>query len=353
MDNRVLVADDDRITRTVLCEVLRRNGFEPIAVENGREALDVLHSTEVQLVLTDWSMPEMDGLDLCRAIRAGEFARYIYVVMVTSHTDPQHVVLGMEAGADDFITKPFNPMEVIVRLRSGERLISLDSAEMTIFALARLAESRDPETGAHLERVRSYCRVLAEELRRCGHSPGLIDEEFCRLIFQTSPLHDIGKVAIPDAVLLKPGRLTPEEYAIMKTHTTHGAATLEAAMERYPNVGFLRMAYQIAMTHHEKFDGTGYPCGVSGTDIPMCGRIMAVADVYDALTSKRVYKDAFSHEKARDIIRSDSGTHFDPDVVDAFDACESEIVSISRRHREDAVEAHASRPHDETKSAAA
>ena len=218
----------------------------------------------------------------------------------------------------------------------GERLIAdlresqtaAASAEVTIFSLARLAESRDFETGAHLERVRSYCRVLAEHLRQTEKYRNTIDDEYVRLLYQTSPLHDIGKVAIPDCILLKPGRLTEEEFAIMENHALAGAQTLEAAIEQYPHAAFLRMARDIALTHHEKHDGRGYPHGRAGTDIPLCGRIVALADVYDALTSKRVYKGAYNHAIARKIILDDIGRHFDPDVVEAFVACEDRFVAI-------------------------
>ena len=161
--------------------------------------------------------------------------------------------------------------------------------------------------------------------------PAEIDAEFIRLIYQTSPLHDIGKVAIPDFVLLKPGRLSNAEFEIMKSHTTLGAETLDAALQRFPEARFLRMARNIAATHHERWDGTGYPLGLKGEEIPLCGRIVALADVYDALTSKRCYKEAFSHLIARSIIEKDTGTHFDPRIVAAFLAAEDEFLSIQRR----------------------
>jgi putative two-component system response regulator len=161
-----------------------------------------------------------------------------------------------------------------------------------------------------------------------------VDAEFVRLIYQTSPLHDIGKVGIPDAVLLKPGQFNDIEFEIMQQHTRLGAQTLDAALERYPEARFLKIARDIALTHHERWDGTGYPQGLKGEQIPLCGRIVAVADVYDALTSRRVYKPAFDHAVARSIILKDSGTHFDPDIVDAFLAVEDEFVEIRARYSE-------------------
>lgn len=331
---KVLVADDEAIARKMIVGTLERAGYEVTAVADGQQALNALRSEDFQLVVSDWDMPNLNGLELCRAIRGGEFTRYIYVLMVTGNSRPQDVVEGLNAGADDFVSKPFNPAEVIVRLRTGERILTLESAEMTIFAMARLAESRDTDTGAHLERVRSYCRVLAEQMRQTDKYRDLIDEDYCRLIYQTSPLHDIGKVAIPDCVLLKPGRLTDDEFDMMKTHAVEGAATLAAAMVKYPNARFLRMAHDIALSHHEKYDGSGYPHGLAGTNIPLCGRIVALADVFDALTSRRVYKKAYAHAVARNIIVEDRGKHFDPDVVDAFLAKENEFIDICERYAE-------------------
>lgn len=331
---QVLVADDEAVARGVVCAALSHAGYDVMEARDGCDALEQLRRSACQLLVCDWEMPKMDGLEVCRAVRGGEFLRYIYVIMLTSHTRPQDVLDGLNAGADDFVTKPFNPMEIVVRLRTAQRLLTLESAEVTIFALARLAESRDPETGSHLENVQSYCRALAAELRRTGGYAELIDEQYLRLIHQTSPLHDIGKVAIPDCVLLKAGRLTDEEFAIMKTHTTQGAATLDAARRRFPNAAFLHMARDIALTHHEKYDGSGYPGGLAGAEIPLCGRIVALADVYDALTSRRVYKEAFTHTVARSIICEERGAHFDPAVVDAFLACEQEFLVIRARTRQ-------------------
>jgi len=209
-----------------------------------------------------------------------------------------------------------------------------ETRDVVIFTMARLAESRDPETGAHIERVRSYCEALAEQLAAAGQHDSLIDPEFIRLMYTTSPLHDIGKVGIPDDVLLKPGRLSNREFEIMKSHARIGAETLEAAMARFPNTRFLSMARDIAATHHERFDGTGYPNGLKGDGIPLCGRIVSLADVYDALTSRRVYKAASTHDVARGIIVRESGKQFDPAIVEGFLAIESKFESIYQRFAE-------------------
>jgi putative two-component system response regulator len=270
----------------------------------------------------------MSGIELCRRIRDDFSGRYIYVILLTSRKGPANVVEGLGAGADEFLSKPFDADELYLRLRVAQRILSLESREMTIFSLAKLAESRDPETGVHLERMREYCRVLARQLARHDSHAAEMDGDYVQLIYLTSPLHDIGKVGIPDAVLLKPGKLTADEFEIMKTHAEIGAKTLNSLVELNPDAKYLRMARDIAWTHHERFDGTGYPRGLAGHDIPLCGRIVAVADVYDALTTRRVYKPAFTHEKARGIILEGSGNHFDPDIVQAFLEVEADIIRI-------------------------
>jgi putative two-component system response regulator len=248
-------------------------------------------------------------------------------------------VEGFAAGADDFITKPFNSAELISRLRVAERILALESRDLTIFALAKLAESRDSETGAHLERVQAYSQVLAGDLLRRGLEPDQVDANFVKLIGETSPLHDIGKVAIPDCVLLKPGRLSDEEFEIMKTHTTLGAQTLRAAAGKSPSAHFLRVASEIAESHHEQFNGTGYPHGLKGRVIPLAGRIVALADVYDALTTKRIYKPAFTHAIARSIIEKSAGAHFDPLLVEAFFANESVFHQIQQQFQDQIAQA--------------
>ena len=331
---RVLIADDDPIALEILRDMLETGGHEVFAAENGRVALDLLAREECSLVITDWEMPELNGLDVCRAIRQMGTSGYVYTILLTSHDSVAERVQGLSAGADDFIVKPFAPEEMRARLQSAERIISLETRDVAIFALAKLAESRDPETGGHLERVMTYCRVLAQQLVSTGKFNEEIDADYVRLLYSTSPLHDIGKVGIPDSVLLKPGRLSEREFEIMKTHTTIGAETLEAALKRFPNARFLRMARDIAASHHERFDGSGYPGKLVGAQIPLCGRIVALADVYDALTSKRVYKDAFAHDIAAPMILKESGTHFMPEIVEAFLASEKTFLSIRDRFRE-------------------
>jgi putative two-component system response regulator len=331
---QVLIVDDDDFALCMLGNTLSRLGYTSVAARDGREAMTILRQSEIRLVITDWDMPGMNGLELCRAIRREDLSGYVYVIMLTGREGPRQRMEGLCGGADDFLNKPLDPEELLVCLKQAERILTLETRDLALFALAKLAESRDSETGAHVERVQSYTRLIAKNLSAEVKACNGVDEEYIRLLFQTSPLHDLGKVGIPDSVLLKPGKLTANEFAIMETHTIVGAKTLDAALERFPNARFLQIAREIAATHHEKFDGTGYPRGLAGQQIPLCGRIVAVADVYDALTSRRVYKDAMTHEQARAILLRERGSHFDPEVVDAFLRGENEILAVRDRLRD-------------------
>ena len=328
---QVLVADDDQITADVIAHALRKYGYAVTVVHDGQRAYELLCTGRYRILISDWQMPGMTGLELCEAVRDRQMGGYIYVVLLTSFGGIDNLVCGLEAGADDFLTKPFDPTELLVRIRVGERVLGLESRELMIFALAKLAESRDQETGAHLERMREYARILAEELSQAEKFQHIIDGEYANLIYLTSPLHDIGKVAIPDSILLKPGRLTPAEFEVMKSHTILGAKTLEEVAQHHPKAGFLQMAKDIAISHHEKYDGSGYPYGISGDEIPLCGRITAVADVYDALTCKRVYKEAYNHETAKKILLNGSGTSFDSRIIQAFLRREEDFIQIRER----------------------
>ena len=334
---KTIIAEDNEIWSTLMCSALIQAGFDVVAVPDGAAAFERLAAGEARMVISDWEMPGLTGPELCRRVRHSDFPGYIYVILVTSHDTPTERVAGLAAGADDFVSKPFNPAELVERVRAGERILMLETRDVAIFAMAKLADSRDPETGSHLERVQGYTRLIAQHLSGVDAFRDTVDAEFIRLIHLTSPLHDIGKVGIPDAVLLKPDRLSSAEFEIMKTHTVIGARTLEAALEKFPDARFLRMARDIAATHHERWDGSGYPEGLSGEAIPLCGRIMALADVYDALTSRRVYKSAFSHEVVKSMILDERGRHFDPRIVDAFIAMESQFLQIKDRFCEQPI----------------
>jgi cyclic di-GMP phosphodiesterase len=331
---KILIVDDDDIVRSMLANTLEWAGYAVEVAADGREALEKLRTGSCRMVISDWTMPEMDGIELCRAVRGGDFPAYVYIILLTGRSGTRDIVEGLSAGADDFIAKPFQPAELSVRVRAGERILALETRDLAIFAMAKLAESRDPETGAHLDRMRRYARLIAQHLSQQEAFRDRVSADYVRMIYLTSPLHDIGKIGIPDSVLLKPGRLSPREFEIMKKHTLIGAETLEAALRQHPGVEFLRMARDIALTHHEHYDGSGYPAGLTGEEIPLCGRIVALADVYDALIAKRVYKDAFSHEVARGIILEGAGSHFDPAVVDAFVQNEEKFLAIKEAFAE-------------------
>lgn len=329
---KTLIVDDEKLSRRTLGFYMEKLGYKVLMAENGRQALQCWRDESPKIVLTDWNMPEMDGTQLCQAIRREEGEDYTYLIMITSREDSADLVTGFEAGADDYLTKPVRKDELAARVKAAERIFSLQDKDMVIFALARLAETRDPETGYHLERIQSYSRLLAQALDQNAFPE--INRQFIETLKATSPLHDIGKVGIPDRILLKPGHLNDKEFAIMKSHTTIGYETLRSAYRKNPRAAYLRMSAEIARSHHERFDGSGYPQGLAGDDIPLSARIVALADVYDALISKRVYKEAFSHEKTRGIIIESRGSHFDPRLVDAFLAIEEDIHEVARRFRE-------------------
>jgi putative two-component system response regulator len=328
---RILIVDDDDIATDVLANALTRFGHEVTSARNGFEALELIRSGAYRLVVLDWEMPGMSGIELCRHIRARYASGYVYIILLTARRGTSSIVEGLKAGADDFISKPFEPEELDVRIHAGSRILALESHEIIIFSLAKLAESRDQDTGAHLERIREYCRVIAEHLSHQKDYRAEVDGDYIQMLYLTSPLHDVGKVGIPDSILLKPGPLSEKEFEVMKQHTTIGSKTLGAAAAAHPEAKFLGMARDIAQSHHEWFDGSGYPDGLAGEDIPLCARIVALADVYDALTTKRVYKPPFSHEKSRDVILDGLGTHFDPDIVEAFLRNEDRFIDIFDR----------------------
>ncbi len=335
---KVLIVDDDPIALDILANFIRVSGYTVEVAANGKEAIEKMRYYSPRIVISDVDMPEMNGVELCRAIRNRQSIQYTYLILLTSHSDTNSVLLGLDAGADDYLSKPFRPEELRLRMEGGRRLLTLEGRDMMIFSLAKLAESRDQDTGTHLERIREYSKVLATELMSWPKFENEVDAQFVELIYMTSPLHDVGKVGIPDNVLLKPGKLTPEEFEVMKRHTLIGGETLSASAQAHPEASFLKMALDIALKHHERWDGTGYPFQLKGVEIPLSARIVAIADVYDALTTKRVYKEAFSHEVAADIIYKSRGTHFDPDLVDAFSKVENEMRRIRFELDEDALE---------------
>ncbi len=327
----VLLVDDDPICCDMLAAIVEHLGYPVLIAKDGLEAFELICNSNIRIVLSDWQMPKLSGIELCKRVRDRILSDYVYFILLTTLDRKKNLLEGVNYGADDFLSKPCDVEEIIIRLKVAERVVALENKHLLVFSLAKLAESRDQDTGAHLERIRDYSRLIAAQLRTHPKYGAEITADFIRAIYLTSPLHDIGKVGIPDAILLKPGKLTKEEFEIMKTHTTIGRDTLDASLQADPNAQYLKLARDIAASHHERFDGSGYPQGLVGEDIPLAARIVAVADVYDALTTKRVYKDAFSHNKARQMIVEERGRHFDPIVVDAFLAVEHQILAAKRR----------------------
>ncbi len=328
---KVLITDDELVSRKKLEKHVASLGHQVIVATNGKEALSLWTKHRPDFVITDWVMPEMSGIELVREIKRLQGSNYCYVIMITSQSETKDLVTGIEAGADDFLAKPFIKEELTVRIKAGERIIDFESRDIVIFSMACLAEARDNDTGNHLERIRYYSKILAEDLAREEKleqlTPIFIDN-----IFLTSPLHDIGKIGIPDFVLLKPGQLDDKEYKIMQKHTSIGFEALNTAIHKYPNAEYLIMSAEIAYYHHEKYDGSGYPNHLKGDDIPLSARIVALADVYDALVSRRVYKSAMPHDTAKSIIISERGRHFDPRIVDAFLRCEEQFIDILEKY---------------------
>ncbi|WP_371322905.1 two-component system response regulator [Dechloromonas sp. ZY10] len=337
----ILVVDDTPENLAVLGELLQPY-YRVRAANSGSRALQIAGAQPPDLILLDVMMPEMDGYEVLSRLRSAPATRDVPVIFVTAMdgvADEEH---GLEQGAVDYIAKPIRPSIVLARvrahlelkaardiLRDHNRYLEAEVARrmsenqeiqrVTIHALARLAETRDPETGNHLLRTQEYVRTLAQGLRKHPRYTAELDDKTIDALAESAPLHDIGKVGIPDNILLKPGKLTPEEWEIMKTHAILGSKAIEQAEKdaRKP-VEFLAIAKQIAHWHHEKWDGSGYPDGLAGEAIPLPARLMALADVFDALISKRVYKDAFDFSTASQIIVDGRGHHFDPDIVDVF-----------------------------------
>jgi putative two-component system response regulator len=343
----IILVDDVPENLTLLTGMLKEKGHRVRPVPSGKLALKAIEIEPPDLILLDITMPEMDGFEVCRRLKQDVRFRDIPIIFISALTETLDKVKAFGIGGVDYVTKPFQFEEVEARVEThlklrryqthleelvAEQVDEISASQIsTIFALSKLAESRDNETGEHMERVQIFCRMLAEKIGQEQPYTRVIDDAFINDIFNASPLHDIGKVGIPDHVLLKPGELTPAEFDIMKKHSNVGAITLEAVCDIYRKNVFINMGISIARHHHECWDGTGYPDGLKGDEIPLVARIMAIADVYDALRSKRCYKEAFSRDKSRKIIESGSGTKFDPNLVKTFLVLEEQFDGIGRK----------------------
>lgn len=358
---KVLIVEDSPIIRRLIRDQVKKLGYSAMEAENGQEALDIMRLDKPDCVILDLMMPVMTGPELLEIMQADAELSTIPVIVVTALSDMDKIVYCIEKGAADYMPKPFRAQILRARLASCinqkkshdremelQKKLEIQNAELeervtkqvdqitaaqmsTIFAMCKLAESRDEDTGEHIDRTREICYLLAQRvLEKPNPDEPPPRPDLARIIRTAAPLHDIGKVAVSDLILRKPGKLTPEEFDSIKTHTTAGYTLLNDVDNLHPGNNFIKMGKEIALHHHEKWTGGGYPKGLSGYNIPLSARIMALADVYDALTHARCYKPAMSHQDAMQIILDGKGSHFDPYLVDLFVELEDTIVEVSR-----------------------
>ena len=376
MSKLILLVDDDPIVLDVVRGCLRAE-YQVRLSTQGSKALELARLDPMpDLILLDVSLPDVNGYELCAALKRDPLTAEIPVIFLTSHSDMDNVIRGLELGAVDYVSKPVRTPVLLARIRTHlrlreagellrdqnlileqkvlERTHELDlrtvqlqartlelqlSQDLTIVALGSVAETRDNETGNHIYRTRGFVRALTQRLASSARYRDRLGEEQWAMIWKSSPLHDIGKVGISDDILLKPGKLTEAEFFVMKRHSEIGRDALLQAEARMGYQGsYLEIAKEIAIAHHERWDGSGYPYGLAGEAIPLSARLMALADVYDAMTSRRVYKPALPHATAVDEIRRGRGTHFDPFVVDCFLDNPVEFMEISARFADDVGE---------------
>ena len=345
-----MIVDDLSANLRILSEMIRTDVYDPRPVSNGKIALEMARRDPPDLILLDIRMPDMDGFEVCRRLKADPKLASIPVIFLTAEHDTEQKVKAFSLGGVDYITKPFAFGEVHSRIATHLKLHALQNeleknnalleervavqvteiseAQLAIiFALVKIAERRDDDTGRHVERVQHLSRLLSQALREESDYRTEIDDRFIKTIFQTSALHDVGKVAIPDAVLLKPGKFTPDDFGIMMTHPTIGAETLNEVYCHYPNNFFIAMGTEIALGHHERWDGGGYPQAKAGAAIPLSARIVAVVDFFDAVSSDRVYRRAIPHAEVMTMLREGNGKHFDPRIIEVFLAHEVDLTA--------------------------
>jgi putative two-component system response regulator len=350
----ILAVDDTPENLDVLKGVLIPT-YSVKAAINGPMALKIAQKQQPDLILLDIMMPRMDGYEVCQLLKANSATADIPVIFVTAKSTVEDETKGFELGAVDYITKPISPPIVMERVKTHlmlkkaqdflkqqneileekviERTAKMEQLQdVVMVAMGSLAEARDPETGNHIRRTQRYVKVLAEKLKEHRKFRAFLTPETITSLYKSAPLHDIGKVGVPDHILLKPGKLTDEEFEEMKKHTTYGFQAIVAAESSMnESDDFLTFAKEIANYHQEKWDGSGYPEGLIGDAIPISARIMAIADVYDALISRRVYKPPFPHEKAVSIIEAGRGSHFDPEMVDAFMTISTDFLAVAEQ----------------------
>ena len=356
-DEIILIVDDMPENLNVLGELLHGAGYHVKVATNGLTALNLANQQpRPSLILLDVMMPEMDGHEVLRQLRSNINTREIPVIFLTAMNSDDDEERAFGEGIADYITKPLKPALALARVRSQllvrqarswlqdqnlaleaevkRRMLENDLIQaVSIRALAHLAETRDNETGAHIQRTQAYVRLLATRLSDHPLFSQTLDNKYIEVLARSAPLHDIGKVGIPDYILLKPGKLTPEKWEIMKTHTLLGCESIALAERDIDtSVEFLQQAKEIVRSHHERWDGTGYPDGLAGDAIPLSARLMAIADVFDALISKRVYKAAIAFSEVHKIMQEGRGSHFDPDIIDNFLAGYKEFEAIAAHY---------------------
>lgn len=346
---RILVIDDEPFFLGLLSELLAPDYSVSIA-KNGHQAISrTLGESPPDLVLLDIVMPEMDGYQVCRSIKYNPLSHEIPIIFLTASHDAEDEVKGLQLGAVDYITKPINPPVLLTRVKNHlalsqqrlalEQLVKERTQELErtkdaiVYSMGAMAEARDNETGNHLLRTREYVGLLARKLSQISRYSNQLSERLINVMERAAPLHDIGKIAVPEYILNKKTELIDEERRIMDRHPEYGKATIEEAESRIGSTPFIKIAKEIAYSHHEKWDGSGYPQGLQGEQIPLSARLMAVADVYDALVSSRSYKEALSHETSTSMIIEGRGSHFDPEVIDAFIGVEDSFREITQRYR--------------------
>lgn len=325
MQQTILTVDDEPANLRVLKEILKDN-YRLVFAKSGADALRVVDQQRPDLILLDIMMPDMTGFEVCQTLKNDPIFAAIPIIFVTALNDEQDEAQGFAIGGVDYITKPVSPAVVEARVRTHLSLVQADELRATrlqiIQRLGRAAEFKDNETGMHVLRMSHFSKVLALAY---GFTEYQAD-----MLLHAAPMHDIGKIGIPDSIMLKPGKLTDEEFAIMKTHPQIGADILGDE-----DSGLISLAKKVALTHHERWDGTGYPNGLKGEEIPIEGRIVALADVFDALTSQRPYKDPWPIDETLDYLRTQKGKHFEPKLVDLFEAHMDEILDIKARFKDE------------------
>lgn len=353
-DTSILIVDDSKTDVAIIKSILE--DYRLTVAYDGLEAMEIIkRNPDISIVLLDINMPLMDGFEVLKAIYTDLKLDYLNVIILTNYDEVENEIKGLELGAVDYIRKPLNlqslrkRIEIHAKLQNArknleqytadlEQAVDLRTAELvmtrdlTIRALLNLLEVRDIESSNHTKRTQLMMKVLCEHLRMNDKYKDILTDDYIALLCSAAPLHDIGKVSIPDGIIFKPGKLTFDEFEIMKKHVEFGANSLSPSYGCSISSPFISVALEIILTHHEKYDGSGYPRGLKGEEIPLSGRLMAVIDVFDALVNKRVYKPAYSYEESFNIMNEGRGSHFDPEIIDAFLNIEGEIRKISGRY---------------------